>query len=403
MKISQSKMRKRKFMLVLPLIVIPFLTLAFYALGGGKGEVKDTADVTGLNLKLPDANLKEDKVLDKLSFYDKADKDSAKMAEYMRSDPYYKEEDLPEPAPDGLEELAESSASKFNQRLKVSPFDKTNEQPEAKLMTKLSLLQKELNESSSPKDKVSEKAEDYSSNPEFSGNVDRLEAMMNNMNGGGEDPEINQLSKVMDKLLDIQHPELVKERIDQFKDQIKTDVMAVSDKAVGDTAVNGFFGLNVSNEAIASNAIEAVVHEGQILVNGSVIKFRLLQDVFIGNNKVPAGNFVSGIVSLNGERLDAEINSIRSGNNIFPVKMEVFDLDGLPGIHIPGAITRDVAKQSADNSLQMMELNTLDPSLKAQAAAAGINTAKSLLTRKVKLVKVMVKAGYKVLLQNNSK
>lgn len=77
-------------------------------------------------------------------------------------------------------------------------------------------------------------------------------------------------------------------------------------------------------------------------------------------------------------------------------------MDGLAGIHIPGAITRDVAKQSADNSLQMMELTTLDPSLKAQATAAGINTAKSLLSRKVKLVKVMVKAGYKVLLKDKS-
>jgi len=74
----------------------------------------------------------------------------------------------------------------------------------------------------------------------------------------------------------------------------------------------------------------------------------------------------------------------------------------LPGIYIPGAISRDVAKQSADNSLQLMELGTMDPSLKAQAAAAGISTAKSLLSKKVKLVKVMVKAGYKVLLKDKN-
>lgn len=49
-----------------------------------------------------------------------------------------------------------------------------------------------------------------------------------------------------------------------------------------------------------------------------------------------------------------------------------------------------------------MELTTLEPSLKAQAAAAGINTVKSLLTRKVKQVKVMVKAGYKVLLRDKN-
>ncbi|MEO7984352.1 MAG: conjugative transposon protein TraM, partial [Bacteroidota bacterium] len=107
-----------------------------------------------------------------------------------------------------------------------------------------------------------------------------------------------------------------------------------------------------------------------------------------------------GIASLNGERLEIEINSIKSDNNLFNVKMEVYDMDGLPGIYIQGAISRDVAKQSADNSLQLMEMTSLDPSLKAQAAAAGVSTLKNLLSKKVKQIKVMVKAGYKVLLKD---
>jgi hypothetical protein len=82
--------------------------------------------------------------------------------------------------------------------------------------------------------------------------------------------------------------------------------------------------------------------------------------------------------------------------------MEVYDLDGMAGIHIPGAITRDVAKQSADNGLQLMELTSVDPSLKAQAAAAGVSTVKNLLSKKVKQIKVVVKAGYKVLLKSKN-
>lgn len=77
-------------------------------------------------------------------------------------------------------------------------------------------------------------------------------------------------------------------------------------------------------------------------------------------------------------------------------------MDGLPGIYIPGTISRDVAKQSTDNSLQRMELSTMDPSLKAQAASAGMNAAKSLLSKKVKLVKVKIKAGYKILLKDKN-
>lgn len=403
----QSDGRKRKMMLVLPLLVIPFLTMAFWALGGGKGNSQPTSVSInqGLNPKLPDANLKEEKLLDKLGFYDKADKDSAKMAEWMRSDPYYNQKpDTETVSTDELEQLTQATASKYNQRLNLSPFEQSKQKPEDEVMKKLSLLQKQLDNNSNLSHKQDAGYDNnYQANPEFGNEVDRLEAMMNQMNtGNGEDPEIQQLSSVMDKILDVQHPDRVKERLEQKKPQQSSNILTVTATAGDDTLDNGFFGLEDEKITKPSNAIEAVVNENQVLVNGAVIKLRLLHDMFINGSKIPSGNFLFGVVGLNGERLQIEINSIRSGSSLYPVKMEVYDMDGLSGIHIPGAITRDVAKQSADNSLQMMELTTLDPSLKAQAAAVGINTAKSLLTKKVKLVKVMVKAGYKVLLLDKS-
>lgn len=45
---------------------------------------------------------------------------------------------------------------------------------------------------------------------------------------------------------------------------------------------------------------------------------------------------VSGLVSLENERLQVEISSIRYNNSLFPVKLEVYDMDGLAGIYIPG-------------------------------------------------------------------
>ncbi len=77
-------------------------------------------------------------------------------------------------------------------------------------------------------------------------------------------------------------------------------------------------------------------------------------------------------------------------------------MDGLAGIYIPGSITSDVAKQSTDNMLQSVALNSLNSSVGAQAASAGIEAAKTLLSKKVKLVKVQVKAGYKILLKDNN-
>lgn len=415
---SQAFLRKRKMMLVLPLLVIPFLTMAFWALGGGQG--KQTAAVVkqpGLNLNLPDSKLKDENLTDKLSFYDKADKDSLKMEEWMRSDPYYKQKQDTGAFPGNeLEQITQNTATKYNQRLNPSPYEPTKNNPEQKLMEKLALLQKEINKQ--PDTDVNKQKETLQIRPddEFSSEVDRLENLFQSMNKSNTgDPEMQQINSTLERILDIQHPQRVKDKIKEKSLKQKETVFPVNripvitnisllDTSKSKTSYgNKFYGIDdIDLESNEKNAIEAVVHSNQILVNGAVIKLRLTTDIYINGTLIPKGNYVNGIVSLNNERLEIEINSIRYGNSLFPVKLEIYDLDGLPGIYIPGAITRDVAKQSANNSLQLMELTTLDPSLKAQAAAAGVNTVKGLLSRKVKQVKVMVKAGYKVLLRDKN-
>lgn len=408
-------------LLVLPLLVIPFITMAFWAIGGGAGKKENTVTATkeGLNLNLPTANVEKNKLTDKMSFYDQARKDSLKMAEWMRNDPYYQkmqEDLLPESE---IESITQATAGKYGQRLNTSPYETSAGSPEQKIMERLAQLDKELNRTQDPRNKIAR--EEYSSPTEdlLSGEIDRLENMMQTMNKGSEsDPEIKHLENTLEKILDIQHPDRVKERIREKSIQNKQQVFAVnrvknkipvSFLGKPDTSgkqlreqPGGFYSLHAEDEINDANAIEAVIHESQTLVNGSIVKLRLLNDIFINGSRIPKDNFIHGIASLNGERLNIEISTVRYQQLLFPVNLAVYDLDGLAGIYIPGAITRDVAKQSADNSLQLMELSTADPSLKAQATAAGISTAKNLLSRKVKLVKVMVKAGYKVLLKDGN-
>ncbi len=393
-----KNVKQRKMMLVLPLLVIPFLTMAFWALGGGQSKKDATATSNRLNLDLPDANLKDDKLLDKLGFYDKADQDSLQLEEWMRSDPYFKRDTLSaEIYPDALQELTTSTANKFNQRLNPSPYEKSVRNPEEQILQKLKLLENEMNRNEGPtyEDPIHQSSADN----EFSSEVDRLEQLLKvNSSGSNEDPEIKQLEGTLDKILDIQHPQRVKER------SIKNSaaVYAVQRSSSADTIVKGFYGYSEDKEFEEQNAVEATVYGNQVLVNGSVIKFRLLSDIYVKGQLIKAGTYIHGIASLNNERLEIEINSIRYGKSLYPVKMDVYDIDGLPGIYIPGAITRDAAKESAANSLSLLDMTTVDPSFKAQAAASGIGAVKNLLSKKTKLVKVTVKAGYKVLLKNKN-
>ena len=424
---SQAFLRKRKMMMVLPLLVLPFLTMAFWALGGGNAATngKKQTQLQGLNLQLPNANLKDDKLADKMSFYDQADKDSIKLAEEMRNDPYYRHQDsMQNVYLKELKQVTQGSAEKFNQSpvlqnrgLKISPYDQSKSPAEERVMKKLAELNSSLNQ---PDENISSDGtiNQYKSmkNLGSGSDVDKLENMMQNLNrSNGDDPEIKQLDGTLEKILDIQHPERVKDRIKEkslknkevvfpiTKTQKEESISLLDTGKKNPDNESAFFGLSdESSFSDNDNAIEAVIHENQILVNGAVVKLRLLNDLYINGSLIPKGNFVFGIASLNGERLEVEINSIRYNQSLYPVKLSVYDIDGLHGIYIPGAITRDVAKQSVDNSLQLMELSTMDPSFKAQAATAGIGAAKSLLSKKVKQVKVMVKAGYKVLLKDKN-
>jgi hypothetical protein len=365
---SPQYIRKRKFLLMLPVLIVPFITLAFWSLGGGKGDNnKKVITESGLDLELPGANVKNEPK-DKLAFYDKAESDSEKFRSMIKEDPYFKK-----------------------QIIDTFPSNTYIDPNEAKVYNKLGQLNAAMNNV-----KVKEnEPENYL--PPDNRETESLERMIQTMQQGSgtTDPEMKQINGMLEKILDIQHPGRVKEKIQSPEGQQSVFSVSLS----GDTLDGQFYPLQdtLSNDA---NAIPAVIHETQTIVSGSTVKLRLLSEINIAGRLVPKDNFVYGIASLNGERLNITVKGVCYNNSILPVALSAYDLDGMEGIYIPGAITRDVAKQSTDNSLQQIGLNSPDPSIRMQAANAGIQAAKTILSKKVKLVKVTVKAGYKILLKD---
>ncbi len=419
---TPKMIRQRRFLLVLPLLALPFMTMIFWALGGGKVEKVEAqaAAKKGFNINLPDANLKDDKPMDKMSYYNQAQLDSVKFSELVKNDPNYKNiglTDTDEYLPDG-EDTFQLPINKRGLNTSLYGSHGHNDPNSDKIYRKLAELDKEMNKpvpTPTEDDQYDMYSRRNSNNTAVSSSdVDRLEQMMNTMNQPtGEDPEMKQLNGMLDKILDVQYPDRVQERLKQASEANRGQVFAVSSKKkdnnitildtdhVTGSAPNGFYSLTGTTAiADSQNAIQAVIHETQTIVDGSTVKLRLLNDVFINGVRIPKDNFLFGIASLRGERLGIKINSVRYNNSLFPVELSVYDMDGLDGIYIPGAITRDVAKQSADRSMQAIGLTSLDPSWQAQAAGAGIEAAKTLFSKKVKLIKVTVKAGYQVLLKD---
>jgi conjugative transposon TraM protein len=421
---TPKMIRQRRFLLVLPLLALPFMTMIFWALGGGKVEkVEAQAVQKGFNINLPDANLKDDKPMDKMSYYDQAQLDSIKFQELVKNDPNYRSirlTDTDKGFLSGEDGIFQTPPDKRGLNTSLYGSQGHNDPNTDKIYRKLAELDREMNKSV-PTSTESDDDNMYQHTPRMGSNsttvnssdVDRLEQMMNMMNQPtGEDPELKQLSGMLDKILEVQYPERVQQKLKQTSEFTRGRVFAVlskkdnsithldTDQLTG-SATNGFYSLTGASAIEESqNAIQAVIHETQTIADGSTVKLRLLNDVFINGVHIPKDNFLYGIASLQGERLSIKINSVRYHNSLFPVELSVYDMDGLNGIYIPGAITRDVAKQSADRSMQTIGLTSLDPSWQAQAAGAGIEAAKTLFSRKVKLIKVTMKAGYQVLLRD---
>ena len=429
--------RLRKFLIVLLLIAIPCLFVLVYLLGFGKHRAEPPAGTVkngGLNIKLPDPHFKKGQPEDKLSIYEAANIDSLHIREAIRNDPYYSKTDtigqLRKRGSIALESIFEKSALKYNQQeglINALNAKDSTDQNEKKVMDKLSQLRNEINKKAEAVPVLPSAA-----NPPNSPDIDKLEKIIARLSPSKEpDPEMAQLNGMLEKIIAIQHPERMADSIQSISRKNKQKVFAVNVKngedyisligqdepyaedyirrsAQADSdntelKTNGFFslddgaGFNIKNQ----NTIEAVVYETKTVVSGSVIKLRLLNDVYINGTFLPKDLFIFGRASLDNERLKIMVGSIRYANNIFPVSLDTYDLDGMEGIYIPGSINRDVSKQSADQAFGSVGLTALDPSIGVQAASAGIQAAKTLLSRKVKLVQVSLKAGYKVLLKNN--
>jgi conjugative transposon TraM protein len=408
--------------MALPLLVFPFVTLAFWAMGGGKdSESRFNSKQTGLNLELPNANLKND-ARDKLGYYEKATRDSLKLKDEIENDPYFKTNmDLEDTLPNHTtEDILPSIPQNSTSNIDVN---------EEKVYNKLRQLNDVVNSKTNSGELTNSSGftEIQNSSPAISTkNIERLGQMLDNMNQSSteEDPEMKQMNGMLEKILDIQHPERVSGKIQKNSLIHKSHVYPVTPideqnnfffpkkshsnddntNKLNKHEANKFYSINDMSigRQLIQNSIQAVVHETQTLVDGSTVKLRLMNDIFINGLLIPKGIFIFGKATLSGDRLIILIKSILYKNDLMPVSLSVYDLDGLEGIYIPGSITKEVVKQTSDNAIQNIGLNSLNSTIGTQAISAGIDAGKNLLTRKTKLIKVTVKAGYQVLLENNN-
>jgi conjugative transposon TraM protein len=99
--------------------------------------------------------------------------------------------------------------------------------------------------------------------------------------------------------------------------------------------------------------ITAVIDENITGYAGSRLRLKLLEDIKAGGNLIRKGTYLFAQISgFSEQRVTLSITTILSDGKILPVKLDIYDLDGMPGLYVPSSAFREFTKDLGSSSVQ---------------------------------------------------
>lgn len=103
--------------------------------------------------------------------------------------------------------------------------------------------------------------------------------------------------------------------------------------------------------------IRAIIDQNITGYAGSRLRIRLLDDINVGRFLIKKGTYIYAQISgFSGQRVNLTISSIFQNNNILPVRLDVYDNDGLPGLYVPASAFREFSKVLGGDASQGMTI-----------------------------------------------
>jgi len=394
----KNYLKRNKPLLFLPLVLIPFIVLIFYVLGGGEKKEKEEQKqkeqqvAKGANYTLPDADKS-------VVIYDKMDNYSSKK-QVTTSHDYNiggetdstNEETLAE------ESLSEEKLLSGKRNLyKNDPVPELNADVSTDLMAHIRQKGKTVRE-----DMENSQAEVKSQN---------VDADLNQAEQNKKKADDSKRSTViaptgieeLDKVFR-QNRELAKQNdslsIRLKETSVKNEKLEAEKNKRSTLEKGGKSGFKPKETAIP--VIEAEVYETTTVLTGNRVKLRLLEEAWLNGVKIPVNTFLYGICEVSNERLQIEVLQIPVGEKFVPVNVTVCDLDGLPGLYVPDNASRKVAKEVGSSANTSSMFGVSNNPLTYMGMQAADKTAQSLL-KMIRIKKVTIKKNTLVYLINKSK
>lgn len=173
--------------------------------------------------------------------------------------------------------------------------------------------------------------------------------------------------------------------------------------SLGATSARSFNTSVGTAKSVSKNTIAAVVAGNQSVIDGESVRLRTVEPMWIGSRLVPRNTAIVGSARVQGERLEIEITSVECEGSIYDVELQVYDSDGQEGINIPNSMESDALHEIGANMGSTMgssiNISTNTGAQIASDVGRGlINGVSQYLTKKMRTVKVHLKAGYRVML-----
>ena len=389
-------LKKNKVLFILPLVLLPFVVLVFYILGGGEKaaqekEIQSETENGKANYELPHAE-RSLEIYDKLEAYQKQEQLKTETRDYHvleSADTTLTGELLKESLKTSEEAVIQISDGDGSGdllahiRKKEQSVRKELEVPRAELITKSSKTkntgslpkpaQKPVGQSSGKKP-----VKETTAKPTYTG-IEELDKVFyeNTVLTRKNDSLEQDLKQAQEQLLEIEKRQ----------------------KASFVLEKKGNSGFKTSGSK--STFIKAEIYETTTVLDGNRVKLRMLEDTWLEGKKIARNSFVYGICKTANERLYITITQIPVNENFMPVDLTVLDLDGLPGLYVPDNAARKVTKEVGSGTSTSSLFGTTNNALSYIGLRAADRTAQTLLKR-VRLKKVTVKKNTLVYLKNQN-
>ncbi|MBB6326955.1 conjugative transposon TraM protein [Algoriphagus iocasae] len=91
---------------------------------------------------------------------------------------------------------------------------------------------------------------------------------------------------------------------------------------------------------------------------GARLRIRLLDDILIGNALVSKGTYLYALISgYQAQRVKLTISSVMVGDQIYPIELSIYDVDGMEGLYVPASAFREFSKELGSNTTGGMSIN----------------------------------------------